>query len=170
MGKGLLCAVRVCRGSGCMDADACNYDANRQMPTAVRAITAARNLWILRGSGPCQGETAVIVPRPQLSGGGGREPMLVRRKPAVHGIRERRCDRSEPADADEWSRLRPMEGTGTVTTGLFSYDAALLGWRRMAAFYSGHAVLDARSLCPSGWAVPTSPRFCTNLINTGFAC
>ena len=132
------------------------------MPIAVRAITAASHLWIPRGEGPCQGQTSVIYQ-------GHTYPVVEVENQCwfAENLQSTAYANGDaivaPADADDWSDYA-QSSTGTVTTG-YSYDSDF--WlATYGRLYSGHAVLDARNLCPSGWAVPTSQDF-TNLINTG---
>ena len=160
MGKGL--SVRcVSVVSGCMDADACNYDENANADSGA-CDYSCQEFVDPSGEGPCQGQTSVIYQ-------GHTYPVVEVENQCwfAENLQSTAYANGDaivaPADADDWSDYA-QSSTGTVTTG-YSYDSDF--WlATYGRLYSGHAVLDARNLCPSGWAVPTSQDF-TNLINTG---
>ena len=144
-------------GSGCMDADACNYDATRQMPTA-----AACDYSCQESCGSFEGQRPVS--RPDCGHRTKATPIRWRRSRTNAGspktCRPRLTPTAmpsyAPADADDWCRLRPVEGTGTVTTRLSVMTQRFFAgdvWPRSTAAMR----CSTRAACAQAAGCPSSP-------------
>ena len=76
---------------GCMDTDACNYNASANTDNGS-CDYSCQSFVDPKRQRPVSRRNSSDVPRPQLSAGGSRKPMLVRRKPPVNGLCQWRCD------------------------------------------------------------------------------